>query len=730
MTTPIPEPTAAHPRSDVDLRVVQEWLEALSGGACDEDAFLHAMHDITRTAPDSGWDLLSMVDQYYRRGRIKPEVFRNLKSYLEGQLLGTALDIEVSVPLPQREDTLAAAETIPIAATLANELSAAERDPLASFAMGREAATEGHGPEREIDVGDVLRDRYRIMSVLGRGGTGTVLEAVDQFRLDVPNGGQRVALKVLDSDVAERPELLNQLRLEFQHLQSLSHPNIVRVHEYDRDGDVAFFTMEYLNGLSLSRVLSARHQVALNRRHALIIIRDVGAALAYAHARDIVHGDLNPGNIFITHDGEVRVLDFGGSRTLHQGPRMSDFESSEQRPIATPRFASCQLLDGEAADMQDDLYAFACVIYVLMAGKHPFGELTAVQARSLHKTPKRPPGLTREQWRTLQRGLSFNRGQRPADVRALVKPFNLGERAQRLPVLLALLKVSPDDRVRGRLLPVLGAAALVLLVAGWWASKNLESVSRTAAVSNLEFQGVSADAQSSVKQWWRSVFGTREVPPSEAGKPAAIGVPAAGTPSVVPSAPRPPAAIAKATQPPALPATAPAAASASGSATASKPVSPSTSKSAVPVRPAAPPAAPSPVAVAPAVSARAPSAASTPSAPSGHSRIELADEAIDVPPSDPAARVVVRRKGNLRGVVNFTWWTESGTAKPGKDFVAVAAHQEQIDDGKATVNLFIPVVADTTRQQAKSFFVVISDPSPGATLGDRTVMKVSISAAE
>src|SRR5277367_6515065 len=177
MTTPIPEPTAIHPRSDVDLRVVQEWLEALSSGACDEDAFLRAMHDITRTAPDSGWELLSMVDQYYRRGRIKPEVFRSLKSYLEGQLLGTALDIEVSVPLPQREDPLPASETIPIAATPANELGTTERDPIASPTMGREFATATYGLEREIDVGDVLRDRYRIMSVLGRGGTGTVLEA-------------------------------------------------------------------------------------------------------------------------------------------------------------------------------------------------------------------------------------------------------------------------------------------------------------------------------------------------------------------------------------------------------------------------------------------------------------------------------------------------------------------------------------------------------------------------
>ena len=715
MTTPITETTADHSRSAVDLRVVQDWLEALSSGACDDDAFLRAMRDITRTAPDSGWDLLSMVDQYYRRGKIKPELFRNLKSYLEGQLLGTAVDIEMSVPLPQREDSVAAVEPTRIAAARTNERIDTKRAPAASSTGSVLATSATHESDREIDVGDLLRDRYLISSVLGRGGTGTVFEAVDQFRLDLPNGGQRVALKVLDSDVADRPELLNQLRLEFQHLQSLSHPNIVRVHEFDRDGDAAFFTMEYLNGLSLSRVLSARHQVALNRRHALIIIRDVGAALAYAHARDIVHGDLNPGNIFITQDGEVRVVDFGGSRTLHQGPRISDFDSSEQRPIATPRFASCQLLDGEAADVQDDLYAFACVIYVLLAGKHPFGELTAVQARSLRKMPKRPAALTRQQWRTLQRGLSFNRERRPAEVQVLLRPFDLQEHAERLPVLRALLKVSSDDRGRSWLLPALGAAALVLLVTGWWASENLELVSRTAATSSVELQRAFASAQSSVTRWWHGVFGTTEVPPSEDVKSAAIPVPSADGPSVAPSTPRPPATVARVQQQPTAFPPAAATGSATASATGSKSASISTSKAATQAGPAAPPAA---------VAARVPSAATS------HSSIELADEAIDVLPTDPAARVVVRRKGNLRGIVNFTWWTESGTAKPGKDFMAVATHQEQIEDGKAAANLFIPVVADPTRRQPKSFFVVISDPSPGATLGDRTVMKVTISAAD
>jgi hypothetical protein len=108
------------------------------------------------------------------------------------------------------------------------------------------------------------------------------------------------------------------------------------------------------------------------------------------------------------------------------------------------------------------------------------------------------------------------------------------------------------------------------------------------------------------------------------------------------------------------------------------------------------------------------------------SRIELAADTIDVPLTDPAARIIVRRRGSLQGNATFTWWTESGTAKPGQDFIAVSPHQEVIEEGKNSVSLFIPVVGDATRQQPKSFYVVINDPGSGVTLGARTLTMVTI----
>jgi hypothetical protein len=96
------------------------------------------------------------------------------------------------------------------------------------------------------------------------------------------------------------------------------------------------------------------------------------------------------------------------------------------------------------------------------------------------------------------------------------------------------------------------------------------------------------------------------------------------------------------------------------------------------------------------------------------------------------AHLVVRRSGNLHGDVSFTWWTESGTAKPGHDFASVAAHEEVIPSGKNTANLFVSVVRDATRKQPKSFYVVISDPTPiaDASLGPRTLAMVTLSPSE
>ena len=270
------------------------WLDALAGGICTPEAFLVAMSEQTQGKQDEGWEVLSLLDQYYRRGKIKGEVFHALKTRLEGAALnkdkdapkaGAALNKDKDTPkegavLNKDKPKAAATPVLPHPSTAVTVPAGETRTspagesrtvpaPASAKAVPRRAV-------REITVGDVLRNRYKVRGVVGHGGMATVFEATDEYRIDLPTAGRRLAVKVLHTAVTQREELLAELQREFQHLQLLSHPNIVRVHEFDRDGDVAFFTMELLNGALLSRVLQARNAIPLLRPHALAIIRDVG----------------------------------------------------------------------------------------------------------------------------------------------------------------------------------------------------------------------------------------------------------------------------------------------------------------------------------------------------------------------------------------------------------------------------------------------------------------------
>ena len=233
----------------------------------------------------------------------------------------------------------------------------------------------------------------------------------------------------------------------------------------------------------------------------MAIIRDVGAALSYAHANGIVHGDLNPGNVFITDDGMVRVLDFGASHALPRGPWIGD-ERSTTPTLATPRYASCELLEGEAAGVRDDVYALACVAYVLLSGKLPFGEYNAIQARTMRFKPARPAGLTGQQWRSLRSGLALRPERRAANVAELLAPFDMREAAAQLPAVESILRVAVPKR-RHLLLPAVGAGILALLAGIWWVSTHVEPAQGATEEVRAELSAALGAAQSIVTQWWQ-----------------------------------------------------------------------------------------------------------------------------------------------------------------------------------------------------------------------------------
>jgi serine/threonine protein kinase len=257
-----------------------------------------------------------------------------------------------------------------------------------------------------LEIGCVLRGRYVLEERLGSANS-TVFKALDRYRADLPGTQQYVAIKILRAASHDGIERLAKARHEFYCAQMLSDRNIVKVFELDRDGDVEFFTMEFLDGQILGDVMERLHPLPLSRPQAWALIREIGSGLEHAHARNVIHAGLKPQNIVVTHSGEVRILDFGA--------------------CSSSAYASCEILEGRPPDPRDDIYALACLSYELLAGSHPFQRRRSTEARDLGIEPQRPPQLSRQQWQTLRTGLSWHRGGRSIPVRSWLKKLNIDQ---------------------------------------------------------------------------------------------------------------------------------------------------------------------------------------------------------------------------------------------------------------------------------------------------------------
>lgn len=269
-------------------------------------------------------------------------------------------------------------------------------------------------PPRRIEIGQLLRDRYVIEKCLGSGGKGSVYKALDRYRSGRSSSFSHVAIKILNAPPGSSADKFDSLQSELHCAQLLAHENIIKLFDIDRADDLDFLTMELLEGDLLSDVLARFQPRPMARPHAWSIIGQLAAGIAHAHKRGVIHADLKPQNIMITNAGEVRILDFGASRSGLGHAR----EETEGRVTAsiTPAYACCELLDGRSPDARDDLYALACIAYELLAGEHPFQRRRATIARDFGVVAARPPGLTRRQWGALSKGLSWHRAGRSISV--------------------------------------------------------------------------------------------------------------------------------------------------------------------------------------------------------------------------------------------------------------------------------------------------------------------------
>ena len=277
-----------------------------------------------------------------------------------------------------------------------------------------------------IQIGSVIKGRFVIEKQLGKGGMGTVFKARDRIKEEAQDTDPYVAIKVLNKEFRNHPQALITLQREATKSQSLRHPNIIAVNDFDRDGTVVYMQMELIRGQSLSDYIRRFRQGGASREDAYPIIMEMAAGLAYAHGREIVHSDFKPGNVFLTEDNRVKILDFGIARAVQYGrvgrASQEDFDAGELGAL-TPGYASLEMLNGEPPDPSDDVYALAVTAYQLLSGDHPFARKTAKEALVANSKPRPIKGLKRREWRTIAKGLELRREDRIPDAAQFMRSF-------------------------------------------------------------------------------------------------------------------------------------------------------------------------------------------------------------------------------------------------------------------------------------------------------------------
>src|SRR5262245_20291234 len=272
---------------------------------------------------------------------------------------------------------------------------------------------------------------YEILSALGAGGMGEVYRARDT-RL-----GREVAVKVLPSEVADDPDRLRRFEGEARSAAALNHSNILAVYDVGRDRGISFMVTELLEGRSLRQLLD-NERLATNR--VVDLARQVADGLAAAHARGIVHRDLKPDNLFVTTEGQAKILDFGLAKTTgpDAGSQATTQAATEAHAaLGTAGYMAPEQVRGQPIDARADIFAFGAVVYEMLTGRRAFTGATALDAMSavlrdapapIASTPERPlpPLHLRAVDRCLEKTPAA-RFQSTSDLAFALKSLSLGD---------------------------------------------------------------------------------------------------------------------------------------------------------------------------------------------------------------------------------------------------------------------------------------------------------------
>lgn len=376
--------------------------------------------------------LLAVVEQELSARRTAP---RTLLAILDTEHSSAALPTAVRSAVADRIASWQQDDT-----QLLGQVGAAEAESPKTILLGERRETAALAPEAGRratgdGVGVVLQGRFKLVERIGEGGMSRIYKAIDLRRVEARSPNPFLAVKVLTVPVDHYFDSIQTLDREADKLRSLTHPNIVRVIDVDRDGQTVFMTMEFLSGVSLHEKLKRADATSLGTQRRHHIIAAIAQALDFAHRTGIVHGDLKPGNVIITDAGEVKVIDFGIARFLARpkeagagaAPRGKHWEALS---ALTPPYASPEMIEDQEPDPRDDVYALACIAHEVLTGRHPFARASATAARDTGTEVVPNAALNGTQFKAIVHGLQFERRDRTPSAQAFIDEF-AGKRPRR-----------------------------------------------------------------------------------------------------------------------------------------------------------------------------------------------------------------------------------------------------------------------------------------------------------
>ena len=294
-------------------------------------------------------------------------------------------------------------------------------------------ANELVNPDQEPDLtGKFFANKYEIIEVLGKGGMSTVYKARHTSMSKI------VALKVLQTHLANDPLSLARFKQEASACSKLTHAGIAAVYDYGEGDNMPYIVMEYVEGATLSQLI--RHENVLSEERFLHIFQQVSSALVHAHEQGVIHRDLKPSNIMITcRDGndQVKILDFGIAKLVDASETAQHLTQTGEL-FGSPLYMSPEQCSGSRIDARSDVYSLGCVMFEALTGDVPFRGASVVETIHKHVSSS-PPSLTAPQLSEytkqkieliILRCLAKNPNERFASMSALETELrSLGQRA-------------------------------------------------------------------------------------------------------------------------------------------------------------------------------------------------------------------------------------------------------------------------------------------------------------